>query len=98
MVDGQGESTTISKDFVLALRARVAAYRGDYTTALPLVQDLISRYPLATRAEFQDIWLDFSNSEIIFEFARVFNGPFDFQAGWVGNNFAFVNASREKRN
>ncbi|WP_188372643.1 RagB/SusD family nutrient uptake outer membrane protein [Winogradskyella haliclonae] len=94
-------STFISRDFVSALRARIAAYRGDYTTALPLAQDLVNRYPLATRAEFTGIWLDNSNAEIIFKLERSFNGPFDFQGasgsvaagGWAGNMWAFVNAT-----
>lgn len=96
-----GTGTFVSKDFVTALRARIAAYRGDYATALPLAQNLVSRYPLATRDQFVNIWLDQSNAEIIFKFERAFNGPFDFQGasgsvnagGWVGNIYAFVNAT-----
>ena len=84
---------TVSNDFVLALRARIAAYREDYTTASSIAQDLLTRHPLASRDTFQDIWLDLSNDEVIFEFARVFNGPFDFQLGWLGRNYAFVNAT-----
>ncbi|WP_299526396.1 RagB/SusD family nutrient uptake outer membrane protein [Winogradskyella sp.] len=99
--DVSATRTFVSKDFVLALRARVAAYRGDYSTALPIAQDLLNRYPLATTASFPDIWLDESNDEVIFKLERVLNGPFDGQGsngavasgGWVGNVFAFVNAS-----
>jgi hypothetical protein len=93
--------TFISRDFVTALRARIAAYRGDYTTALPLATSLINSYPLASRDDFPGIWLDENNAEVIFKFERTFNGPFDFQGatgsvaanGWVGNIWAFTNAT-----
>lgn len=93
--------TFVSKDFVLALRARVAAYKRDYTTALSAAQSLVNRYPLANRTNFQLMWLDASNEEIIFKLERTLNGPYDFQgssgsvaaSGWVGNIFAFTNAT-----
>jgi hypothetical protein len=93
--------TFVSRDFVLALQARIAAYRQDYATALPIAQDLLNRYPLADTDAFQDIWLDQSNEEIIFKLERVLNGPYDNQGasgavasgGWIGNVFAFVNAT-----
>jgi hypothetical protein len=89
----------VSQDFVLALRARMAAYRQDYATAQTLAQDLINRYPLASRINYRFIFTDNSNEEIIFKLQRDINGIFDNQpgagtvgaAGWIGGVFAFVN-------
>lgn len=102
ITDQSSESRTfISKDFVKALRARIAAYRGKYNEALPLAQDLLNDYPLADRTEFPKIWTDESNEEVIFKLERTLNGPYDGQGssgsvsagGWAGSQFAFVNAT-----
>ena len=93
LISAQSSAQFISRDFVTALRARMAAYRGDYTTAEPLARQLLSSYGLASRANFQLMWLDENDDEVIFELARVLNGPYDFQAGWIGINWAFVNAT-----
>ena len=85
--------TFISQDFVKALRARIAAYKQDYPTALTLAQELLADYPLADRTEYPLIWEDESNEEIIFKLERTRNGPYDSQAGWIGNTFAFTNAT-----
>jgi len=85
--------TTVSNDFVKALRARIAAYRRDYPTAINLAQELLSDYPLANREDYPLIWTDESNEEIIFKLERTLNDPFDGQSGWAGGAFAFVNAT-----
>lgn len=100
-VQQSANRTRVSRDFVRALRARVAAYKGDYPTALTEANALINTYPLANRINFQLMWLDASNEGVIFKLERTLNGPYDFQgasgsvaaSGWVGNIFAFTNAT-----
>lgn len=96
----QGEKF-IGIDFVRALRARVAAYRGDYSTAASLAAGLVQSYPLANRAEYEAMFLDTGESEVIFELDRTIGDNFDgqgatgsaFAGGWAGANFAFVDAT-----
>lgn len=93
--------TRINKDFIIALRARIAAYRQDYTTAASLSQQLISKYPLANRAEYEAMFLDTSDGEVIFKLERTNNDTYDGQGatgsptagGWAGARFAFVDAT-----
>jgi hypothetical protein len=93
--------TRINKDFIIALRARIAAYRQDYTTAANLSQQLISKYPLANRAEYEAMFLDTSDGEVIFKLERTNNDTYDGQGatgsptagGWAGARFAFVDAT-----
>ena len=93
--------TRINKDFIIALRARIAAYRQDYATAASLSQQLISKYPLANRAEYEAMFLDESDGEVIFKLERTNNDTYDGQGatgspaagGWAGARFAFVDAT-----
>lgn len=95
------DKTRINRDFVTALRARIAAYRQDYTTAATLSQQLIDRYPLANRAEYEAMFLDESDGEVIFKLERTNNDTYDgqgatgsaFAGGWAGARFAFVDAT-----
>ncbi len=99
----EADPTFVSQDFVKALRARIAAYRGDYTTADALAAELLNNYSLATPDEYVGIWQDTSNAEVIFKLERVIGGPYDgqgttgsgFAGGWAGANFAFVNATKD---
>jgi len=93
--------TRINQDFITALRARIAAYRQDYTTAATLSQQLINKYPLATRAEYEAMFLDEADGEVIFKLERTNNDTYDgqgatgspFAGGWAGARFAFVDAT-----
>ena len=93
--------TRINKDFIIALRARIAAYRQDYATAASLSEQLIAKYPLANRAEYQAMFLDQSDGEVIFKLERTNNDTYDGQGatgspaagGWAGARFAFVDAT-----
>ena len=93
--------TRINQDFITALEARIAAYRGDYTTAATLSQQLIDKYDLATRAEYEAMFLDESDGEVIFKLERTNNDSYDGQGatgspaagGWAGARFAFVDAT-----
>jgi hypothetical protein len=91
----------VSKDFVKALQARIAAYRQDYTTAQTLAEDLLTRYPLANTSQYTDMFTDQDNTEIIFKLQRDINGIYDNQpgsgtvsaSGWIGGVFAFVSTT-----
>jgi len=89
--------TFISKDFVTALKARMYAYRGQYTLALSNANTLLAKYPLATRAEFTGMLEDANEAGIIFELERtqadVFNNQGTAGGGWAGSLFAFINST-----
>ncbi len=103
LITTQDDPIYISQDFVKALRARMAAYRENYAVAGPLAEELLNKYGLATQEEYEDIWVDESNAEIIFKLERTIGDYYDFQAraglpgtgspgrvGWAGAAFAFV--------
>lgn len=98
LITTQEDPTFISLDFVKALRARMAAYRQNYTVAGPLAEELLNKYSLATQEEYEDIWFDESNAEIIFKLERTIGDNYDAQGatgtpagtGWLGARFAFV--------
>lgn len=95
------DPTRINRDFIAAMRARIAAYRGDYTTAATFSQQLIDKYPLANRAQYEGVFLDTDNTEVIFKLERTNNDTYDGQGatgsvnagGWAGARFAFVDAT-----
>lgn len=97
----QASATFISLDFVKALQARMAAYRGQYALADQLAAELLADYPLADRAEYVDMFLDNGNGEVIFKLERTIGDSYDRQGstgtaaagGWAGANFAFVNGT-----
>ncbi len=99
--DDTSNRTRINKDFITALRARIAAYRENYALAATLSQQLISKYPLANRAEYEAMFLDESDGEVIFKLERTNNDNYDGQGatgspaagGWAGARFAFVDAT-----
>ena len=92
LIDDQSNPIFVSKDFVTALRARMAAYRQDYTTAETLANSLMTRYPLANRTQYRLMFVDEDNTEIIFKLQRDVNGIYDNQpgsgtvaaTGWIG--------------
>ncbi len=98
LITTQDDPIYISLDFIKALRARMAAYRQNYTVAGPLAEELLNKYDLATQEEYEDIWFDESNAEIIFKLERAIGDSYDVQGatgnpagtGWLGARFAFV--------
>ena len=92
LIKDQTNPIFVSKDFVTALRARMAAYRQDYTTAESLANSLMTRYPLANRTQYRLMFADEDNTEIIFKLQRDVNGIYDNQpgsgtvaaTGWIG--------------
>lgn len=101
LLDNSFDPVYVSKDFVTALRARIAIFRGNYPEAATLAQQLVSKYPLANRAEYEGIFNDVDNTEIIFKLERTLNDSYDGQGatgsiaagGWAGARFAFVDAT-----
>ncbi len=95
----QSNPTRVSQDFVTALRAKVALYTEDYATADAAAASLLASYPIANTTQFEGMWDDSDNTEIIFKLERAVGDPYDgqgatgsaFAGGWAGANFAFVN-------
>jgi len=89
-----------NKDFVTAMRARMNAYRGNYSDALIYANMLIanSNYNIATQAEFTAMINDQDNAggnaEIIFEIDRNLSDNYSGQGltggGSVGSLFNFI--------
>lgn len=91
----QTNSIYISKDFVYAMRARIAAYRGQYALAKTNVDILDATINLTTGAAYTAIWLDqippiASGREVIFKLER---GRLGGATGNWGQIFSSVNSS-----
>jgi len=101
LITQQSNPTFVSRDFITALKARMAAYRGNYTQADGFAATLLTSYPIATRAQYEGIFSDANNTEVIFKLERTIGDSYDRQGntgsglagGWAGANFAFVNAT-----
>lgn len=91
----------VSDNFITALRARKAAYRRNYDRAAAYAKELLAEYELATREEFEAMWLDEDNTEVIFKLDRTLGDAYQgqgsqgsvFAGGYAGNVFAFTNAT-----
>lgn len=94
----ESNTTFVSLDFVTALRARMAAYRENYTEAADYASELLLDYAIADSLEYENIWEDKGNTEIIFKLERTVGDNYDQQgasgspagAGYVGVNWAFT--------
>lgn len=78
--------TRITRDFLTAVRARMALYEGDNTTAMTLSQQLINSYPLADQAQYVAMFDDTDNTEVIFKADRVVGDPL------AGGTWMFTNS------
>lgn len=93
----QSDPIFASTDAINALRARMAATRGEYPAAESIATQLLNSYGLADRTEYQDMFLDTDNTEIIWKLERTLNDTYDGQGatgsvaagGWAGARFAF---------
>jgi len=65
-----GENFYINKNTILALQAKIALIEGDYPTVISITDALLADYPLATREDYKDMYLDTSEGESIFTLAR----------------------------
>ncbi len=101
LISTQSNSIFISRDFVTALRARMAAYRGQYSQADGFAASLLNSYNLADTGQYEAMYEDLDNTEVIFKLSRSISDGFNRQGatgsanagGWAGANFAFVNST-----
>lgn len=89
--------TFMGQDFITALKARMAAYRGQYSTADGLAASLLANYPIANQGQYFSMYDDTDFTEVIFSLERVDNDTWDGQGtgggGWAGSLFAFIDAT-----
>jgi len=87
LLDSNVSSTLVTQRFVTALRARMAAYRGNYADVITYTAPFVSTsgggtYPLASTEDgYYALWNDTASGEIIFKLARV-NGDFEIGSYW----------------
>jgi hypothetical protein len=62
----ESSATFISRDAIKAIQARAALLRGNYSEAKNLANGLLSKYPIANRNDYQSMFFDQSNAEVIF--------------------------------
>jgi hypothetical protein len=83
LIDQSADNNLMNPDVIKAIRARMAAYRGQYTVALGYANDLIDDYgPLIKDQEdYAAVWADTSTDELIFYLSRVL-GDFEIGSYW----------------
>jgi len=64
------DPSRINPDVIDAFRAKLALAISDYDTAGTIAQELLAKYPLATRSEYVDLFKDLGSKELIFELIR----------------------------
>jgi len=82
----RSSSVFITQDFVTALEARIALYRGNNSLALSKSQELIDGFQLADRGQYEAIFRDVESTGVIFKGERT---PAD--AARIAENFYFRN-------
>lgn len=86
-------------DFITAVRARMAAYRGQYALADSFAASLLGSYPIANQSQYFAMFEDTDFTEIIFSLERAVGDDYDGQGiaggGWAGSLFAFVDATAQ---
>ena len=64
------QNTRFTRNAAIALQAHIALYEKDWDAAINYSSQLITAVPLATQTQFQAIWKDQSNAEVIWKFKR----------------------------
>lgn len=85
-----------SQNFITFLRARVALYTGDYTTAISNANTIISNYTLATQAQYTAMFAgDGDTTEVIFKFDNVLGNNAAIAFNWIftGTGGSFMDMS-----
>lgn len=89
-------NTFFNDDVITAMRARMAAYRGQYSLADNYAAELLASYPIADQNQYTAMFEDADETEVIFKLERTVNDSWDGQGtgggGWAGSLFAFINA------
>ncbi len=62
--------TRITRLAVSAIEARTALYQKDWNTAIAAAKEVIDAVPLATAAQFPEIWSDVKKHEVIWKLKR----------------------------
>ncbi len=101
LINGSDASTSgvyfMGQDFITAMRARMAAYRGQYAQADGFAADVLSNYVLADQVQYFAMYDDADFTETIFSLNRENNDSWDGQGtgggGWAGSLFAFIDAT-----
>jgi hypothetical protein len=65
------DKSHITKTGVAAIQARLALYEKNWADAITYSTEVIAAIPLATKAQFPEIWSDASNNEVVWELKRV---------------------------
>jgi len=73
---GTSDPFRINKDVITAFRVKIALATEDYNVAGTLAQELLTKYPLASRADYKDLFEDLGNKELIFGLTRKRVSPF----------------------
>jgi hypothetical protein len=63
-------NTRFTRNAVAALQAQIALYEKDWDGAISFSSQVITAVPLATQAQFQLVWKDQSNAEVIWKMKR----------------------------
>jgi len=92
----------VTRDFITAVRARVALYSDNSSTALSATQELMAKYPLANKVQYANMFgNDTDNTEVIFKLYRT-DGNNDQRIGGVwhctGTGGAFMEMSNSLYN
>ena len=69
--DGFNDNTRITRTAVSAIQARVALYEKNWDNAITYASEVIAKEPLAGKNNFENIWLDKSDAEVVWKLARV---------------------------
>mmetsp|Transcript_8373 Transcript_8373/g.27833 ORF Transcript_8373/g.27833 Transcript_8373/m.27833 type:complete len:475 (+) Transcript_8373:99-1523(+) len=88
----------VTADFITFLRARIALYSGDYTTAIANANTLIASYSLADQAQYTAMFNgDTDTTEVIFKFDNVQGNNSSIAFNWIftGTGGNFIEMSTE---
>jgi hypothetical protein len=67
LIGNNGSVDRVNSDFITFLRARIEIITGGNQNALDLANEVIARYPLADRTQYENMFLDVDNTEVIFK-------------------------------
>lgn len=85
-----------TQDFITFLRARIALYTGDYTTAISNANTIISNYTLANQAQYAAMFAgDGDTTEVVFKFDNVLGNNAAIAFNWIftGTGGSFMEMS-----
>lgn len=67
---GYNDIFRVTRNAVIGMQARAALYMKDWAAAEAFATEYINALPLATRADFPNIWMDASNTEVAWKIKR----------------------------